>query len=109
MSEEDLILEKLILEGAVEIAGMDLETGEPLYNITHKMKDVNPKLHDEFVNYFSSETMTLWEFGFISMDVTQKNPIVRLTKKALDPSAVSKLDKSHQYTLKEIIKVLKLD
>lgn len=108
MSEEDLILEKLILEGAVEIAGMDLETGEPLYNITHKMKDVNPKLHDEFVNYFSSETMTLWEFGFISMDVTQKNPIVRLTKKALDPNAVSKLDKSHQYTLKEIIKVLKL-
>lgn len=108
MNEDDLILEELILQGAVEIAGLDMETGEPLYNITHKMKDVNPSLHDEFVNYFSSEAMALWEFGFITMDITVKDPVVRITKKALDKDAVSKLDKNHQYTLKEIIRILKL-
>ena len=108
MSDDDLILEELILNGAIEVAGIDLETGEPLYNITYKMKDVNPQLHNEFVNYFSQEAMVLWEFGFISMDITSKNPIVRLTPKALDPKAVAELDTSHQYTLKEIIRILKI-
>lgn len=108
MNEDDLILEELILQGAVEISGLDMETGEPLYNITHKMKDVNPSLHDEFVNYFSQEAMALWEFGFITMDITLKDPVVKITKKALDKDAVAKLDKNHQYTLKEIIRILKL-
>ncbi len=107
MNDDDLILEELILQGAIEIAGLDLETGEPLYNITYKMKDVSPQLHNEFVNYFSQEAMALWEFGFISMDITSKNPVVRLTPKALDPEAVAELDKSYQYTLKEIIRILK--
>lgn len=107
MSEDDLILEELILQGAIEIAGLDIETGEPLYNITHKMKDINPALHDEFVNYFSQEAMALWEFGFITMDITLKDPVVRITKKALDKEAVAKLDKNHQYTLKEIIRIMK--
>ncbi len=107
MSEDDLILEELILKGAIEIAGLDLETGEPLYNITHKMKDINPELHNEFTTYFSQEAMTLWEFGFISMDITSKNPIINITPKALDADAVAKLDKNHQYTLKEIIRILK--
>ena len=38
--------------------------------------------------------------------VTNINPIVRVTKKAFDPEAVAKLEKGHQYTLKEIIRVL---
>ena len=108
MDEDDLILEELILSGAVEIAGLDIETGEPLYNITHKMKDINPSLHDEFTNYFSQEAMALWQFGFISMDITLKNPIIKITPKALDSYAVSQLYKNHQYTLKEIIRILKL-
>lgn len=107
MSEEENILEKLILDGTIEVAGIDLETNEPLYNITAKMKDVHPSLHDEFINYFSQETMTLWEFGFLAMDITEKNPIIKLTPKALNKDAVAKLDKEHQYTLKEIVRILK--
>lgn len=107
MSEEDNILEQLILDGTVEIAGIDLDTNEPLYNITSKMKDVHPSLHDEFINYFSQETMALWEFGFLSMDVTDKNPVVKLTPKALDKDSVAQLNKHQQYTLKEIVRILK--
>lgn len=108
MSEEDFLIEELILNGSIEIAGLDIETGEPLYNITHKMKDINPSLHDEFSNYFSQEAMALWQFGFISMDITLKNPVVNITPKALDADAIAQLDKNHQYTLKEIIRILKL-
>lgn len=107
MSEEvDKMIEDLILNGSLEVSGIDIETGEPLYSFTQKMKDVNPKLHNEFSKYFSVEVMGLWQRGFVDMDVTDANPLVKLTPKALDPEAVSKLDKEHQYTLKEIIRIL---
>jgi hypothetical protein len=50
--------------------------------------------------------MALWSDGFLNMDVTEKNPIVSLTKKALDDEEVSKLSKDSQRTLKEIIRVI---
>lgn len=106
MSDEDNIIEDLILKGALEVAGLDIETGEPLYNFTDKLKDINPKLHDEHSKYFAVETMALWEYGFLSMDVTEANPVVSLTNKSFDPEEIAKLDKQHQYTLKEIVRVM---
>ena len=104
--DEDRIFEDLILSGALEVAGVDIDTGEMLYNFTDKLKDINPKLHNEFSTYFSTEISGLWENVFIEMDVTEKNPMVSLTKKALDEKEVMKLDKQKQYTLKEIIRVM---
>lgn len=109
MSEEDEIMEQLILNGALEFAGIDIETGETLYNFTDKLKDVDPVLHNEFYTYFSKETMALWEHGFIEMDVTDDNPMVKLTEKAFDMNEVLKMDKEHQYTLKEIIRIVLKD
>jgi hypothetical protein len=106
VSEEDKMIEDLILQGALQIAGIDIESGEMLYNFTDKMKTINPSLHDEFSKYFSVETMALWQHGFLDMDVTDKNPMVRLTPKALNKEEVAKLNKNHQYTLKEIIRIL---
>jgi hypothetical protein len=107
--DEDEAIEQLILAGALEVAGIDIDTGEPVYNFTKKLIDVDPKLHSEVSTYFSRETMALWEEGFLEMDVTEKNPIVRLTQKALDEILVSNLDKQKQYTLKEIIRIITLD
>jgi hypothetical protein len=106
VSKEDKMIEDLILQGALQPAGIDIESGEMLYNFTDKMKTINPSLHDEFSKYFSVETMALWQHGFLDMDVTDKNPMVRLTPKALNKLEVSKLDKNHQYTLKEIIRII---
>ena len=107
--DEDDAIDQLILSGALEIAGIDIETGEPIYNFTEKLIEVSPELHKEVSIYFSRETMSLWSDGFLDMDVTEKNPIVRLTSKALDQSEVEKLSKDKQYTLKEIIRVISLD
>lgn len=106
MSDEDKAIEELILSGALEPAGIDIESGEMLYNFTDKLQEVNPFLHDEFQRYFSSETMALWEHGFIDMDVTLDQPVVSLTKKAFDTSEIMKLEKDHQYSLKEIIRII---
>jgi hypothetical protein len=109
MSDTGDRIEDLILSGALEVAGIDVETGEILYNFTDKLKDINPDLFKDMSDYISTETMALWADGFLDIDVTEKNPMVRLTEKAFDESEVSKLTKDKQYTLKEIIRIISLD
>mgnify|MGYP000970272622 CR=1 FL=1 len=69
----DSIIEDLILNGALEISGIDIDTGEPLYNFTDKMKSVNEELHNELYTYFTTETMALWENGFIDINFLTKS------------------------------------
>lgn len=95
-------IEDLILSGAVEVAGVDPDTGEMLYNFTDKLKDVSPMLYREVNNMFNSHVLRLWELDMIDMDITSPNPMVRLTKKAFHPALLSKLDEEERYTLKEI-------
>ena len=66
MSDDNDFIEKLILSGAIEVAGIDMETGEPVYNFTEKLKDVSPDLHNEVSTYFTKETMALWQYGFFT-------------------------------------------
>lgn len=102
--DEEKMIEELILQGALEVAGVDVETGELLYTFTNKLQDVHPALHQEFTNYFHSEMMSLWANGFIEMDVTGENPEVFVTEKAMDQSELDKLSKENRTTLKEIIR-----
>jgi hypothetical protein len=104
--DENKFFEDLILTGALEPAGMDIDTGEMLYNFTEKLEQVNPQLHDEFSKYFSMEITGLWQNGFLDMNILEDNPSVTLTSKALDPEQVAKLDKEKQYTLKEVIRII---
>jgi hypothetical protein len=107
--DEDDAIDQLILSGALEVAGIDMETGDPIYNFTEKLIEVSPELHKEVSIYFSRETMSLWSEGFLDMDVTEKNPMVTLTEKAFNDSEIEKLSKEKQGTLKEIIRVIGLD
>jgi hypothetical protein len=107
--DDDKIIEDLILSGALEFAGLDIDSGEMLYNFTEKLKDINPELHNEFSTYFYSEVSELWASGFLDMYFTEDNPKVTLTAKALDPDEVAKLDKEKQYTLKEIVRIIMKD
>jgi hypothetical protein len=109
MSDMGDKIEDLILSGALEVAGMDMDTGDMLYNFTDKLKEINPDLYEDMSNYISTETMALWVEGFLDINITEKNPMVRLTDKAFDDSEVSKLSKEKQYTLKEIIRIISLD
>jgi hypothetical protein len=108
-NEEDEFLEQLILNGAVEVVGLDLETNEPLYTFTDKLAQFSPALHQNMSNYFYKEMMFLWENGFIEMDITEKNPTVRLTEKALDETKTRSLEKDQWYSLKEIIRLMSSD
>jgi hypothetical protein len=106
ISPEDDAFEELLLNGAIEISGIDEQSGEMLFNFTEKLKDVDPKLYDKMTDFFNQELMRLWEKGFISMDITQKNPTVSLTQKALDEIEISSLTIDQRVHLEDIIKKL---
>lgn len=109
MKEEDLAIEKLILEGALEVGGIDIESGEILYNFTGKLKEVMPELYNEHLNFVNSEIMFLWEFGFLSIDnMLDDNPRVNLTLKAYDQDKIKELPTDKQRSLQEIKRILKV-
>ena len=106
MSDPDKIIDELLLKGGLEFAGIDSETGEHLYRPTSILKSIDPKLSDEMSSYFSETTMKLWEKGFIDMDVTIEDPLVKLAEKSFDIDAINSLETNERVVIKEIIKVL---
>lgn len=107
--DEEAQIEKMILDGSLEVSGIDEDTGEFLYTFTEKLAEQYPELYQETQTYFSKEMMFLWENNFVAMDVTDSNPMVSLTEKALDKEEISKLAPEVQAMLKEVIRVLYLE
>ncbi len=103
---EDEFMEHLILSGALEVAAIDMDNNEPLYRFTDKLKDVAPELQKDMFTYFYTDVMTLWEHGFVEVDLDSDDPVVSLTDKALNSDEVNSLDKQEKSTLKEIIRIL---
>ena len=106
MSYEDEEIERLILLGALEPAGVDEKTGEFLYNFTDKLANINPELHKDISLHLHTETMYLWSHGFLNMDVTSSNPIIKLGPKAFDLNAIGLLEKNKRLVFERIKKVL---
>lgn len=105
----DSMIDKMILEGVIEISGVDGENGELLYSFTPKLKDKYPVIYREMQTSLSKEMMDLWADGFVTMDVTLENPLVGLTKKAFDNKEVEKLDKGLQHSLKELKRITAIE
>lgn len=104
-SNEDIekIIEDLILSGGLEVSGLDADTGEPLYQFTEKITEIDSPLADAMQELFHMHVMALWEKGFIDMNPMERNPMVRLTELALDNDAVHSLHPDLKRTLVMII------
>lgn len=107
MSPEEKI-EELILSGAVEVAGIDPDTGEFLYAFTDKILELDPYIAQRSEEIFNSQVYLLWEMGFLNIDMTSHNPIVSLMPKALDEDDVQNLPTEMRLVLKSIIEALRL-
>lgn len=105
MDEFDIV-DNLVLNGGLEFAGKDPDTGEALYKPTDRLKEIDSKLSDELSVYFSEVTLKLWEKGFIDMDVTDADPVVKLGSKSFDIDSIKSLPKDERIVVEEIIKVL---
>lgn len=105
--DEQTAIDYLMLNGGLQVAGIDEKTGEFLYTFTPKVKELMPELYHEHMNHVNNELMGLWEKGFINIDLMSENPIVTLTQKALDPQEVARLSKEDQWSIEEIKRLLK--
>ena len=61
--QEDALLEHLMLQGAVEFQGIDDTTGEMLYSITDKMKEVSPDIYEELRDQYEHHMFQLIDQG----------------------------------------------
>lgn len=100
--EIDNLIEKLILIGAMEVAGIN-EEGEFLYGFTPKLKEINPELFNMIQNNINDGIMSLWVDGFLDVDMTADEPLVRLTEKCFDEEALDQLDQDRRRFLDGII------
>ena len=100
--DENEMIEKLILEGAMEVAGVDTENGELLYSFTPKIQQVMPELYHDHLNRTNAEILSLWERGYVDIDFLAKEPIVTITDKSFDPVEMSKLRKQDVWAIEEL-------
>ena len=101
-SDENEMIEKLIIYGAIEVAGVDAENGELLYSFTPKIKQVMPELYHDHLNRTNAEILSLWERGYVDIDFLAKEPIVTITNKSFDPVEMSKLRKQDVWAIEEL-------
>jgi hypothetical protein len=101
------IIDHLILEGGLEVAGVDPESGEMLYVFTPKVKDIMPELYHDHLNFVNDELMVLWEKGYVDIDFLMDDPLISLTTKSYDPDELQKLSKQEKWSLQELKRVVK--
>lgn len=102
LPDDQEFIDTLILEGALVISGVD-DNGEIVYNITEKLKELAPELYDGFLDLLKGSVMSLWEKGFLNMDITQENPLVSPTELALDKSNWHKLTEDEANTMASLM------
>jgi hypothetical protein len=102
--EEEIskMVDNLILEGGIEFAGIDSESGEILYSLTPKIKDLMPDLYEEHLNFINADLMSLWQKGFVDVDFFSDDPLINITNKYYDEYEVAKLSKEERWSLREL-------
>lgn len=101
------IIDHLILEGGIEVAGVDPESGEMLYAFTPKVKEIMPELYHDHLNFVNDELMVLWEKGYVDINFLMDDPLISLTEKSYDQDEVEKLSKQERWSLQELRRVIK--
>lgn len=57
------MMEHLVLQGAVEISGFDMESGDTLYTITDKLKSVAPDMYEDLEETFKYNMYQMIDAG----------------------------------------------
>jgi hypothetical protein len=108
MQFDDEILEKLILDGIVEFAGLD-KNGDMLYSFSEDLAERAPEIFNTVVELHMLDMYHLWESGFLAMDITESNPMIRLTAKAFDEDSLNNLPNQMQLMLEQIKDAMRID
>jgi len=61
--QEEAMLEHLMLQGAVEFQGIDDLTGEMMYSITDKLKEISPEIYEQLKDQYEHHMFQLIDQG----------------------------------------------
>jgi hypothetical protein len=100
MPEINYAIEELILAGAMEVSGIDQETGQFLYNFTPKLEEMYPGLFKLVIDNVYGHILSLWEKGFLNINMDSDDPMISLTEKGVDASELLKLE-DHEFLIME--------
>lgn len=78
--EANNFIDFLVENGAIEVQGIDPNTGEFLYTMTPKMKELVPELYQEHFNFINQMAFDLWQKGYVEIKFEEKGPLVMLVK-----------------------------
>lgn len=103
----DKEMQKMIESGALEIYGIDEQSGEFLFRVTDKMKSVNSDFYGLHLDQVYSSVLYFWERGFVNVDdFSSEDPIITLTEKASSAKDIAGLPEDKQKELVCIISAL---
>lgn len=110
-SRKDKMFNNLILIGAIEPAGMDMDTGEMLFCFSENIETVAPGLAKSVSDKISSTVMNLWSKGFVELKYNDDSddPLVFLTDRCNDDFAISVLPEFEGIVLRNIIEHFRQD
>lgn len=57
------LLEHLVLQGALEVSGFDIDSGETLYTITDKLREVSPAMYMDLEQTFKQNMYQMIDQG----------------------------------------------
>jgi hypothetical protein len=103
---EEEIMDYLILNGGLEVVGIDSENQSFLYSFTPKIKELMPDLYEEHIRTVNSDILTLWEKGYVNIDFMSDDPVITITKKSLNNEELSKLSKQDQWAIAELKRLM---
>ena len=78
------IIDALILQGALQIEGVDQDSGQTVFSVTDKMEEIAPEIYNEFQESLYQTVLSLWEKGYLNMNIMDQEPEVYPTEEALD-------------------------
>jgi hypothetical protein len=105
-NNEDELIKNLILEGALEVSGLDSDTGELLYTVTPKMQEFMPDMYEDHLKQVNKDILNLWEKGYVNINFLDEEPMVTISEKGLDKKEVAKLSKQEIWAFEEIKRLL---
>lgn len=106
LSSEDRDIDSLILDGAIEVSGIDSDTGDFLYSFTEKLKEIDPDLYDNIYEFFYSGVMSLWEKGIVEMDLTEDDPGVTIYPEKITDEFINSLSTSEKAVVSSILRYI---
>lgn len=109
MTDSNDVLEKLILAGAVEVAGLD-PNGEFLYAFTPDLPKIFPEFYEHVSRHYSAAITDLWSNGYIDITLDENGEeIVMLNDKSTNPEELSKLDIPGRTLMDAILKSFQIE